>query len=221
MVHPDSGVNALKDLRGKRIGIAGGPVDKSWLLLQVYARRTLGMELTDLVEPVFAAPPLLNQLMLDGDLPAALNYWHYGARLKAAGMKPVLGVTDILPILGVDHAVPLLGWVFNTRWAEQNPTAIRAFLRASRAAKRLLAESDEEWDRLRPLIRAEDEATLHALRDGYRAGIPHCFGEAEIRAARAVFEIMAAEGGEALVGTAGTLSAGTFWKDHGIDACRP
>jgi len=219
MVHPDSGVNTLADLRGKRMGIAGGPVDKSWLLLQVYARQTLGAELADLVEPVFAAPPLLNQLMLDGDVSAALNFWHYGARLKAAGMEPLLGVANILPILGVERPVPLLGWVFNARWAEQNPKAIGGFLRASRAAKQVLAESDEEWERLQPLLRAEDEATLHALRDGYRAGIPSCFGEPEIRAARQVFEIMAREGGEQLVGSGSTLSAGTFWQGDTFRPC--
>ena len=219
MVQPDSGVNTLADLRGKRVGIAGGPVDKSWLLLQVYARQTIGAELTDLVEPVFAAPPLLNQFMLAGDLSAALNFWHYGARLKAAGMEPLLGVADILPILGVQRPVPLLGWVFNAHWAEKNPKAIGGFLRASRAAKQVLAESDEEWERLQPLLRAEDEATLHALRDGYRAGIPYCFGEPEVRAARRVFEIMAREGGNELVGSSGALSAGTFWQGYQIGPC--
>ncbi|MDH3900218.1 MAG: transporter substrate-binding domain-containing protein [Gammaproteobacteria bacterium] len=219
MVHPDSGVNKLGDLRDKRLGIAGGPVDKSWLLLQVYARKTLDAELSDLVEPVFAAPPLLNQLMLDGDLSAALNFWHYGARLQAAGMEPLLGVADILPVLGVDRPIPLLGWVFSAQWAEKNPKAIDGFLRASRAAKQLLAESDEEWERLRPLVKAEDEPTLHALRDGYRAGIPQCFGEPEVRAARQVFEIMAQEGGKELVGSSNSLSTGTFWEGYQLGTC--
>ena len=219
MVAPDSGVEKLADLRGKRVGVAGGPVDKSWLLLQVYARQTLGEALTDLVEPVFAAPPFLNQLALDGDLPAVLNFWHYGARLKVAGWQPLLSVAEILPALGVDRPVPLLGWVFSADWAAQHPKAIKGFLRASYAAKRRLADSDSEWERLRPVMRVEDEATLHALRDGYRAGIPTCFGEADVQAARRVFEIMAREGGTELVGSSKALSAGTFWEGYEIGAC--
>jgi NitT/TauT family transport system substrate-binding protein len=219
MVNPRSGVKTLADLRGRRLGIAGGPVDKSWLLLRVYARQSLGEDLTDLVEPVFAAPPLLNRLMLDGDLPAVLNFWHYGARLQAAGMTPLLGVTDILPKLGVERPVPLLGWVFREDWAATHPRAIRGFLRASYAAKRLLAESDSEWRRLQPLIKAEDQPTLLALRDGYRAGIPGCFGDAEIQAARRVFGIMAQEGGEPLVGSSKNLTSGTFWNGFDIGAC--
>ncbi len=219
MVAPDSGVKKLADLRGKRVGVAGGPVDKSWLLLQVYARQTLGEALTDLVEPVFAAPPFLNQLALDGDLPAVLNFWHYGARLKVAGWQPLLSVADILPALGVDRPVPLLGWVFSADWAAQHPKAIKGFLRASYAAKRRLAESDSEWERLRSVMRVEDEATLHALRDGYRAGIPTCFGEPDVQAARQVFEIMAREGGTELVGSSKALSAGTFWEGYEIGTC--
>jgi NitT/TauT family transport system substrate-binding protein len=219
MVAPDSGVKELADLRGKRVGVAGGPVDKSWLLLQVYTRQTLGEALTDLVEPVFAAPPFLNQLALDGDLPAVLNFWHYGARLEAAGWQPLLSVADILPALGVERPVPLLGWVFSAGWAAQHPKAIEGFLRASYAAKHRLADSDSEWERLRPLVRAENEATLHALRDGYRAGIPSCFGEPDVQAARRVFEIMAREGGTELVGSSKALSPGTFWEGYEIGAC--
>ena len=50
MVRPDAGIRTLGDLRGKRVGVAGGPIDKSWLLLRAYARRTLGEDLTKLAE---------------------------------------------------------------------------------------------------------------------------------------------------------------------------
>ena len=102
-VRPDSGIETIADLRGKKIGIAGGPVDKSWLMLRAYAQKTIGVDLKDVAEPAFAAPPLLNRIMLKGDIPAALNFWHYGARLEAAGMKRLIGVMDLLPVLGVER----------------------------------------------------------------------------------------------------------------------
>ncbi|MCW8884335.1 MAG: ABC transporter substrate-binding protein, partial [Motiliproteus sp.] len=37
MLAKNSPIQELEDLRGKRIGIAGGPVDKGWLLLQAWA----------------------------------------------------------------------------------------------------------------------------------------------------------------------------------------
>ena len=212
MVHPDADVRNLAGLRGKRLGVAGGPVDKSWLLLRAYAQQQLGEDLADMVEPNFVAPPLLNQLMLRNELSAGINYWHYGARLKAAGMRELIQVTEVMKELGVQRPVPLLGWVFNERWAAANRPALIGFLRASYAAKRILMESDAEWLRLRPLMKVEDDATLFALRDAYRAGVPRRFGAEEIEAAELVFEIVAKLGGDELVGPSRRLSDGTFWN---------
>ena len=211
MVRPDAGIVDLAALRGKRLGVAGGPVDKSWLLLRAYSKKTLGADLSEWVEPNFAAPPLLNQLALRGELPAVLNFWHYTARLKAAGLQQLVAISEVLSALGVEEEVPLIGWVFDEGWAEQHPEAVRGFLRASQEAKGLLAASDALWETLRPAMKAEDQATFIALRDGYRAGIPRRFGEQEIAAASKVYEILAREGGERLVGKQSSLSPGTFW----------
>lgn len=212
MVRPDAGIRSFKDLAGKRLGVAGGPLDKSWLLLRAYARRTVGEDAARWLKPEFVAPPLLNELMFKGELPAGLNYWHYGARLRAAGMQPLLDMKDILAVLDVRAELPLVGWVFREQWAAAHPQTIRGFLRASTATKRLLLESDDAWLALRASMKVEDDATFAALRDGYRAGIPAAtMGEAE-QVARQVFQILATEGGPALVGNAKTLADGTFWN---------
>lgn len=219
MVEPKSGIEALSDLKGRRLGVAGGPVDKSWLLLRAYSRRKLGQDLADLVEPSFAAPPLLNELALRGELPAVLNFWHYSARLDASGMKTLLQVKDLLPELDVFSVVPLVGWVFHEKWADAHRKTLTGFLRASFAAKEILNESDSEWERLRPMLKVADDATMISLRDAYRAGIPLCFGDGEIAASKKIFEILVKEGGEALVGRSQTLSDGTFWAGYEIGPC--
>lgn len=221
MTRPDAGVETLAGLKGKRLGVAGGPVDKSWLLLRAYARKTLGEDLATLVEPNFAAPPLLNQLALRGEVPAVLNYWHYAARLEAAGLRSLVKVTDVLSELGVATPIPLVGWVFDQEWADAHRDAVAGFFRASRAAKRMMLESDAEWDRLRPLMKVRDDAEFRALREAYRAGIPRRFGAPEVEAARRVFEILAREGGEALVGSSRILSPGTFWNVDEFGAWLP
>jgi NitT/TauT family transport system substrate-binding protein len=219
MVHPDAGIKSLADLRGKRIGVAGGPIDKSWLLLRAYSRKQLGEDLADIAQPSFAAPPLLNELTLRGDLPAALNFWHYSARLAAAGLVPLVKIEDVIADFGIHRPLPLIGWVFRESWANQHRELLTAFLRASRAATQIMADSDSEWERLRPLTNAEDDATLHHLRDAYRQGIATCFGAPEREAVAKVFDILAQEGGEALVGKQTELSQGTFWQASGLTAC--
>ncbi len=215
MVRPDAGIRGIADLDGKRLGVAGGALDKSWLLLRAYARQQTGRDAQQLVEPNFAAPPLLNQLMLKGDLPAVLNFWHFAARLDAAGMTRLLSIDEVLGGLGIDRELPLVGWVFKEDWARSNGAALEGFLKASSEAKRIMAESDAEWQRLRPLMRAEDEATFVALRDGFRAGIPTGSVAQAEKAARQAFAVLAREGGEPLVGSATELAPGVFWQGGG------
>jgi NitT/TauT family transport system substrate-binding protein len=213
MVRPDAGIKSLGDLRGHKIGIAGGPVDKSWLMLRAFAKKKIGTDLKEIVKPTFAAPPLLNRIMIKGDIPAALNFWHYTARLKAAGMVELVGVNELLPALGVDRQPPLIGWVFSDKWAASNLVVVKGFLRSLRAAKKILASSDAEWRRLRPLTKAKNDETFIALRDAYRAGIPDSFGDQDVKAAGQLFSILAEYGGRELIGESPSLAPGTFWSE--------
>jgi NitT/TauT family transport system substrate-binding protein len=214
MTRPDANVRTLEDLKGKRIGVGGGPVDKSWLLLRAYGMRKLGVDLAKAAEPVYGAPPLVNQLMLKGDLPVALNFWHYNARLAAAGMTQFLAISDVLPALGVEGNPPLLGWVFSSAWGGKNPAALNGFLRASADAKRILKDSDAEWARIRPLTQAEDDSVFIALRDAYRRGIS---GEESVNeaAASAVLRVLSEFGDADAVGSRQGVAPGTFWRAGG------
>ena len=90
---------------------------------------------------------------------------------------------------------------------------MRGFLRAAAKANELLATSTEEWQRIRPLMQAEDDATFDALKRYYREGIPdRSVGEYEAHA-KVLYQFLRELGGEKLVGAGSDLSAGTFWKD--------
>jgi NitT/TauT family transport system substrate-binding protein len=205
-------IHTLSDLHDRKIGVAGGPVDKNWLLLQAYAKRAHGLSLDEVTDVVYGAPPLLNKLMLRGELDGVITFWHYGARLRANGKHPLVDIEAILRELGVSSHMPLLGWIFDADWADANATTVNGFLNASYAAKRILLESDAEWQRIQPLTRAENAQTLAVLRDGYRAGIPTEFGQESLAGARKIFGFLAAEGGSKLVGSSDSLSDGTFWQ---------
>ena len=211
MVPADGGIDSLADLEGKRLGIAGGPLDKSWLLIQAVAREQ-GVELAEVTELVYGAPPLLAEKFKSGELDAVINYWHYAARLEAGGDKRLLDVTQAQEGLGVPADTPQLGYVFREQWADEHPDLVQAFARASRAAKVIMDESDEEWERLRELTRAEDDATLDALKRRYREGIVRSWGERERAAAGQLYAVLAELGGEQLVGSSPVLVDGTFWS---------
>jgi len=210
MVRQDSPIRNPGDLSGKKIGVAGGPLDKSWLLLQALFRRDHDMDLAERNEIVFGAPPLLSEKTIDGELDAVLNFWHFCARLEAHGFRRLIGADDAARALGATGPVAALGYTFHESWARADPVAIAGFIKASGAAKRLLASSDAEWLRLAPLVRAEGKE-LETLRDRYREGIPsRSAAEEEADAAR-LYRVLAQIGGEKLVGDAREMAPGTFW----------
>jgi NitT/TauT family transport system substrate-binding protein len=210
MVPPDSDIASLADLTGKKLGVAGGPLDKSWLLLQALAAKRHGMDLAAEVEPVYGAPPLLNEKVQDGELDAVLNYWHYAARLDAKGFRQLVGIEEALGELGAATVPPQLGFVFYQFFVDEHPELVAAFADASRTAKELL-QNDAEWERIRPLTRAEDDATFEAIKRRYREGIIDHWGAAEQADAAKVYAMLAGLGGEKLVGAATELAPGTFW----------
>jgi NitT/TauT family transport system substrate-binding protein len=210
VVEQTSDIDDIADLKGKRIGVVGGPLDKSWLLLRALSRRELGTDLGN-EEIVFGAPPLLNEELARGRIDAVLTYWNYAARLEAQGARPVVAVADIVRQLGNGTDVPMLGYVFRESWAARNSASINGFLRASQQAKALLATSDDEWNRLDPLLGTEEPSVRAALKAGYRTGILEHWGEAERQNAAFLYGVLVELGGEKLVGRAKTLDPGTFW----------
>jgi len=207
----ESPVRDVPDLMGRRLGIAGSPLDKSWLILRAYATQKYGIDLNATVEKSFGSPPLLAEQMKSGRLDALLTFWPYAAKAEAAGARRIMAVEDAVADLGVDAGVPYIGYIFARHWAEQNPASIDGFIAASRAARGILAASDGEWRRIKPLTGAADDAELERLRDWYRRGMPRHWGAPERRAAGQLFQLMAKIGGPELVGPVDTIPDGTFW----------
>jgi NitT/TauT family transport system substrate-binding protein len=210
MAPPSTPIHGVADLRHQRLGIAGSPLDKSWVILRALAQQQAGLDLERATQTSFAAPPLLEQEFLAGRLDAVLTFWQFAARLESRGAKPVLSVTDALRDLGFRTAIPLVGYVVSERWAQAHAAQVAAFVRATGAANSILATSDAEWDWLGPRTGARDAADLHALRDGFRAGIPLHWGDEERKEAQRLYALFAKIGGETLVGQSPDLQPGTF-----------
>jgi NitT/TauT family transport system substrate-binding protein len=211
MVQPSSPIAKLADLRDRKLAVAGGPIDKSWLFLRAALMRD-GIDLKSDATIVYGAPALLAEKTLQGEMDATLNYWNICVSLEARGLRRLADVADVLPRLGITGHPAMIGYVFDAGWAEKHQAALARFLDISRRAKDILASSDVEWERIAPLVGTTDQTALKLYRDHYRAGIPRSPLDQEETDARRLYGVLAELGGAALVGPASELAPGTFFR---------
>src|SRR5437763_1676044 len=170
MVPAQSPIREIIDLRGKKLAVAGCPLDKSWLLLQALARRA-GLDLKKEATVVYGAPPLLSEKALQGEVDATLTFWNFCADLESKGYTRAFAMDRVVKALGAKGPVALVGYTFDRAWAARNGSTLERFLAATRQAKDILASSQAEWQRLAPRIRISDATALAIYRQRYGEGI--------------------------------------------------
>jgi NitT/TauT family transport system substrate-binding protein len=211
IVENNSPIRSVKDLKGKRLGIAGGELDKNWLLLQALAQQEQ-LDLNASVEKVYGAPPLINEQLTQNRVDAALTYWHFAARLEAKNYRQVIDGKGILKGLGIQEDVPSLGYVFKDSWANNNKHIVNQFFKASKQAKNQLCTSDTAWKKIIPLTQTDDLTIQTKLRQRYcEGGIEH-WGKPEQLAAGRIYTMLRAVSNNQLTGQSENLQPGTFWS---------
>jgi NitT/TauT family transport system substrate-binding protein len=99
MAPAQSSIRSVLDLKNKKLAVAGGPLDKSWLLLQAFALRA-SVDLRQEATIVYGAPPLLSQKALQGETDATLTYWNFCADLESRGFSRAIAMESVVRDLG-------------------------------------------------------------------------------------------------------------------------
>ncbi len=213
MVPAASPIQGLGDLKGKKLAVAGGPIDKSWLLLQALARRS-GLDLKKDATLIYGTPPLLTQKAIQGEQDATLTFWNFCAELEGKGFRRAVAIDDVMRKLGAKDTISIVGYVFDEAWAAKNRATIDRFLQVALEAKKILAGSQAGWQRLAPRIGTTDAATLAIYRQRYLEGIPQRSVAEEAADAAALYLVLAEIGGADLVGSAKALDPLTFYRPN-------
>ena len=217
VVPADSPIKSVADLKGKRLGIAGTPIDKSWLILRAYGSTKLGFDPDTACDKSFAAPPLLGSQLAAGRIDAALTYWPYVAKAEVAGQRVIATVDDWLHALGSQGQLPMVGYVFSKKWADANAASVTAFLGAAAKARKMFSRFDADQRRLAAVTGTSDPREQAALQHLYSGGIvtSTTMDTAAVVSANRLYVALRATGGDALVGSAATLPPDTFWHAPG------
>lgn len=211
-VGKNSVAKSFLDLEGREIGIAGGPVDKTWLILRAYTKFKYNKDLKEIINPIYAAPPILLKKINDKSLYGAINFWHFNAKAKTKGAKAIISMHEVLNELGIKEEIPLIGWTFRRDIALKNPIIYNSFIKASLEAKNILLQNEEEWNRIRPLMRVKNEAIFKALKEGYKEGVIKKFNKNNINDSKKVFNILLKEDKKNLLRNSKKLDLNTFWN---------
>ena len=209
MAARDSPVHAIGDLAGRSIGVAGGPIDKSWLLLRAAGLRA-GLDLARVARPVYGAPPLVAEKLAQGETETALEYWNFCADLELRGFRRAIEMTDIEKSLGATGPVAMTGYVFRKLFAARHKDVLRRFFSAAAEARKILAQDPGAWAPIKARLRLKDDAALEILRKRYLDGLPKRSIAEEAADARILFDALAKIGGKELVGEATEFDAGLF-----------
>jgi NitT/TauT family transport system substrate-binding protein len=210
MAPKDSEVHSVADLAGKSIGVAGGSLDKSWLLLRAAALGE-GHDLTRDARPSYGAPPLIAEKLAQGETDTALEYWNFAADLEGRGFRRAIEMADVEKALGATGPVAMVGYVFSESFAASHKDALKRFFVAAAQARKIMAEDPGAWAPIKARLRLKDDAALAVYRQRYLEGVPKRTIAEEAADASILYRRLAAIGGEALVGRAKDLDTGLFY----------
>jgi NitT/TauT family transport system substrate-binding protein len=215
----DLSIKSLADLRGKKLGVAGGAVDKSWLFLKAYALRN-GVDLEKSATILYGAPPLIAEKAAQGELDAVLEFWNFAVDLETRGFRRVIELAEVEKALGAKGDAIVTGYVFDESFAAKHKDALLRFFAMTKKARELIASSDKAWEAAQTRIAAKNPAVLQIYRKRYVEGMSRRSVAEEEADAAILYKVLAEIGGPKLVGPAMTLDPGTFYKDGIKDKAR-
>jgi NitT/TauT family transport system substrate-binding protein len=214
MVKDGGPVSRLGDLQGRSLGVAGGPLDKSWLLLQAFAKRA-GLDIGARSRIVFGAPPLLAEKAAQGELDATLQFWNFCADLELRGFHRLVDIRDVEKGLGAAGPVAMVGYVFDEGFAAKNAASLAKLFDIMRRAAEILATDEAPWPDIMTRIGQRDASAAAIYQKRYSEGVPRRPIAEEEADARILFKALAEIGGTELVGSERDLDPGTFYEPKG------
>lgn len=199
VVRADSDIESIADLPGRTIA-ATDLGDKSLLILRTLALSQHGFDPQDEAEIVSAAPPLMSELLSNGEIDAAIPPWHFVARMVGSGdFREVMAATEMLSELGASADLPILIVVARD---EMDPELLRNYLAAMDMTIERMRQDDEIWDLIleNELYSLPDPSLFPAVVERWEQGIPQVWNQEVIDELVAMIDDMIELAGPEVVG---------------------
>jgi len=209
-----SDIQTVADLQGHSIA-ASSLGDKSILILRAYLASEYGFDPQEDGQVLQAAPPLMQGLLEDGEIDAAIPYWHFVARMEGSGeFRDIQLVSELLAEMGFRDDLPILV-VLGRDGAD--PAALTAFLAAMQETIEMMKmdSNDGVWQSIldHELYSLPDPSLFPAVRDRWEAGIPDEWTQEQIDGLVELVDALVAVAGPDIVGVE-RLDADAFTTEY-------
>lgn len=158
MVPADSPIRNIGDLRGKRVGVFGGPAAATTWLFRASALRLFGFDPVKDAQVHYSASPILQALLERRELDAILGLDPQISLMLESGRFRSVGNIGSMWRSATGQDPLLLAVTVNEPWARENPEVVRRFVAAYRESLEALRARADLWPRLRQRGRDQDGA---------------------------------------------------------------
>lgn len=165
-VRKDSPIKTLTDLKGKKLGIFGGPSSTTFAFLAVLAKNWYGIDLFKEADLVTAPAPALAELLGKGDIDAALLGTVESIQTFAQDRYRVLADLSAEYKAHQGGRAPAHVIVAtNEEFAKAHPDIVRDYLKAYQNAQQYVHAHPEVWDEYAASIKMDNPAERALLRE--------------------------------------------------------
>lgn len=199
-VPKDSPLQSLSDLKGKKLGIFGGPSSTTFTFLRVIAQKWFDLDLVESVEVVSAPGPALSRLLDRGDVDAALfgttESLKFGTEDRYRVLVDLSGEYRSRRGRAPAHVTVTT----NEDFAAAHAELITDFLGAYREAVAYVKENPEIWSEYGERINMTGEREIEILRQKMTANLVGDWDRERIETQKEYLELAFDELGDSVSG---------------------
>ena len=148
MVKEDSPIKSIADLKGRRVGLFGGPNTATTWLYRLIAERFYAFDPMKDSKIHFGAPPLLMGMIDRGDLDAVLVLDPFISQMLETGKYRSVGNLGEIWRQKMNQNPMLVAVTVDEIWAKAHPDVVKRFVAAFREALIYLKDTPEAWGEL-------------------------------------------------------------------------